>query len=135
MIDLRNIELKTVTKTITSNTAGKNIGGQVPAAMKRWVTFVSIDNVYSAAGASQLGVYFASVPASDAVKSSLIATANRKLLVHLRGTQSLGFRKGPVQVPKVPNIDTPLFSIAAEKWLGVYASKTTGIVTVQYFDE
>lgn len=135
MTDIRNIELKTVNKTITSNTAGKNIGGQVAAGMKRWVTFVSIDNVYSAAGASQLRMYFASVSVSNPTKASLIATGNRKLMLDLRGTQTSGFRKGPVKVPKVQNIDTPLFSIAAEKWLGVYASKTTGIVTVQYFDE
>jgi len=135
MTELRNIELKTVTKTLSQDIAGLNIGGQVPAGMKRWVTFVSIDNVYGAAGASRLGVYFASVNVAAPIQASLIATDKRKLLVFLRGTQSSGFRKGPVKVPKVPNVDTPLFSIAAEKWLGAYASATTGIATVQYFDE
>lgn len=135
MTDIRNIELKTVNRLLGSNASQVNMGGQVPAGMKRWVTFVSIDNVYSAAGAEQLGVYFASVTVSNPVKSSITTTARRKLLLHLRGTQTSGHRTGPVQVPKVPNVDTPLFSIAAEKWLGVFATKATAQVVVQYFDE
>ena len=135
MTELRNIELKTVTKLVKSNVPA-HIGGQVPAGMKRWVTFVSVDNGKTlATGASHLGVYFASVSTANAVIGSLTTTTHRKHLLHLRSTQTTGFRKPPITVPKVPNVDTPLFSIAESKYLGVFATRTTAQVTVQYFDE
>jgi hypothetical protein len=136
MTELRNIELKTVSKVASSQASTLTIGGVVPAGMKRWVTFVSIDTPYIA-GASQLGVYLASVGVSVPVKASLIATANRKMLIYLRSTQANTdpFRRTPLQIPKVPNIETPLFSIAGGKWLGVFATKTTANITLQYFDE
>ena len=136
MTDLRNIELKTVSKVASSQASTLTIGGVVPAGMKRWVTFVSIDTPIIA-GASQLGVYLASVGVSVPIKASLIATANRKMLIYLRSTQANTdpFRRTPLQIPKIPNINTPLFSIAGGKWLGVFATKTTANITLQYFDE
>lgn len=135
MSDIRNIELKIKDKVVTSATSALNVGGQVPANMKRWFTFVSLDTVVAAGGASQIGVYLASVSVSNPTKASLIATGNRKLLLYLRATGVAGLKKAPVQVPKVPNINTPLFSIAGGKWLGVWATKTTGTLKTQYFDE
>jgi hypothetical protein len=38
-------------------------------------------------------------------------------------------------IPKKPSVDNPLFSIAAENWLGVYATNASGLITMQYFDE
>jgi len=131
----RNTELNTVEKVVTSATSQINIGGQVPAGMKRWVTFLSVDSMVIDGGASQLGVYFASVAVSNPTASSLIATANRRSLLFLRATQTSGMRKTPLTIPKNPSVDNPLFSIAAEKWLGAYATKTTALVTMQYFDE
>lgn len=135
MVELRNIELKIKDKVVTSATSALNVGGQVPAGMKRWFTFVSLDTVVAAGGASQVGVYLASVSVSNPTKASLIATGNRKMLLYLRATQTSGFRKAPVQMPREPNVNTPLFSIAGGKWLGVWATKTTGMLKTQYFDE
>ena len=134
MKDIRNMELKTVSKVASSQASTLNIGGIVPAGMKRWVTFVSIDTPYG--GASQMGVYLASVGVSVPTKASLVATANRKMLILLRATTGTApLRKTPLQIPKAANTETPLFSIAGGKWLGVFATKTTALLTVQYFDE
>lgn len=134
-MDLRNIELKLVNKVITSATSRITVGGQVPAAMKRWVTFVVLDTKTIAGGASNLGIYLASVGLSNPSKGSVVATSNRKMLLMLRATQGSGLIKTPLQVPIVPNVNTPLFSIAGGKWLGVFTTKTTGVLTTQYFDE
>lgn len=136
MKDIRNVELKTVTKVLSSQASTINVGGQVPSSMKRWVTFVSVEPKNYAAGASNLGVYLASVGISNPSKASIVATGNRKALLMLRAsTVTSPARKGTLQVPKVPNINTPLFSIASGKWLGAFATKTTALLTMQYFDE
>jgi hypothetical protein len=129
----RNRELKTVEVNI-STTSGI-VGDQVPAGMKRWVTFLALDTRIIAGGASQLGVYLASVSVSDPTKASIIATGNRRALSFLRATQTSGMRKTPLMIPKKPSVDNPLFSIAAENWLGVYATNASGLITMQYFDE
>lgn len=136
MIDIRNVELKTVTKVLSSQASTINVGGKVPTGMKRWVTFVAVEPKNYAAGASNLGVYLASVGISNPSKASIVATGNRKALLMLRAsTITSPARKGTLQVPKVPNINTPLFSIASGKWLGAFATKTTAVLTMQYFDE
>ena len=129
----RNRELKTVEVNI-STTSGI-VGDQVPAGMKRWVTFITLDSRSLAGGASQLGVYLASVTTGNPTMSSIIATDNRKALTYLRATGVIGYRKAPLTIPKKPSVDNPLFSIAAENWLGVYATKASGLMTMQYFDE
>lgn len=134
MKDIRNIELKLVNKVITSGVANVNIGGQVPSGMKRWVTFIQLDTL-ALGGASNVGIYFASVGISNPSIASVVATGNRKMKLMLRATQVTGFRKTPFQVPKTPNVNNPLFSIAGGKWLGAVATTTTGMVTMQYFDE
>ncbi len=135
---IRTKELKTVTKVLSSSTS-YSVGGQVPTGTKRWITFLQIDTGSTAAavagGASQLGVYLASVGVSNPTKASIVATGNRKMLVHLRSTQMTGARRPPLRVPPVPNPDAPLFSIASAKWLGVSATKTTGMLLMQYYDE
>jgi hypothetical protein len=135
---VRTKELKTVMKVLSSSTS-YSVGGQVPTGMKRWVTFLQIDTGSAAdkvaAGASQLGVYLASVGVSNPTKASIVATGNRKMLLHLRATQMTGARRPPLRVPPIPNPDAPLFSIAGGKWLGVSATKTTGMLNMQYYDE
>ena len=135
----RNTELKWVSKQPKQETAGLNIGGQVPDNMKRWVTFLSLDTMF-VTGASSVRLYLASVGVSDPTKASIIATGNRKMLLDLRATGLLGVQNltpdgAPLMIPDKPDTNKPLFSIAAAKWLGVYASYTTANVHVQYFDE
>ena len=133
---IRNIELKTISKFITSETSRTNFGGVVPAGMKRWVTFLMCDTK-TVALASSCKLYFASVGISNPSKASMIATGNRKWLLAIKGTQlSISNKKRPVMIPPAgPDPDAPLFSIAAGKWMSVWASITSANLFMQYFDE
>ncbi len=141
-MSVRNEDIKTVSKVVSSNTAaGIVIGGQVPTGTKRWVTFLAVDTLLIT-GASSVKVHFASVGVSNPTRASLIATGNRKWSIDLRATGLLRTNSHvaphnapPLMVPVKINPDTPLFSIASGKWLGVNASNTTANVFVQYFDE
>ena len=132
MSGLRNIDLKTVTKVVVVAT-GENIGDIVAAGQKRWVTFISVASGKTGAYAallSKTGAYFASC--ATGAKASCILSANRKLVVFLRSSKMSG-RSGPVTLQG--SLNTPLFSIAAGKYLSVAATNTTAYVTVSYFDE
>ena len=135
----RNTETKFLSKVIELETAELTLGGQVPAGMKRWVTFLSLDTML-VTGASSVRLYMASVSVSDPTKTSLIATGNRKMLLDVRATGITALRNltpdgPPLMIPDTPDTEKPLFSIAAENWLGVYASYATANVSMQYFDE
>ena len=132
----RDKDLKSVYKVVTSETSALNIGGRVPLGMKRWVTFLSVDSITSAR-CSTFRAYFASVGVSNPTKASLIATTHRKYNFGTTATQvSRVDHMLPVMAPMGgPSNENPLFSIAAGKWLGVWASVTTVGVFMQYFDE
>lgn len=138
-MSIRNTETQLLSKSVEKQTAELTLGGQVPAGMKRWVTFLSLDTML-VTGASSVRLYMASVAVSNPTKASLIATGNRKMLLDLRCTglvtaQDLTPDGAPLMVPDTPDTENPLFSIAAENWLGVYTSYTTANVGMQYFDE
>ncbi len=135
-MSVRNRDLKTAYKVVTSKTSQITIGGQVPTGTKRWVTFLAVDNLMNSR-MSSFGVHFASVGVSNPTIASIVATGNKKLVVTAEGTQaSRSDKLRPVMhPPEGPNPDAPLFSIASAKWLGVMASLTTVGVFMQYFDE
>lgn len=133
-MSMRNKEIKLDPKVVTSLTAGITLGGQVPAGMKRWVTFVQIDSI-NPDEATNVAVHLASVGVSNPSIASIVATGNRKAYLPLRGGEMSSVNRDGLFVPQVPNPNTPLFSIAGSKWLGVAASVTTGFVTIGYFDE
>lgn len=130
---VRNREVVTTAMVVSSSVASLTVGGLVPAGMKRWVTFIQADPI--AAIPEAMGLYFASVPTAYPTVASVVAAANRKLLLHLRGTQVSAVYKGNKQIPPKANPDTPLFSIAGGNYLGVTATLTTGNIVVQYYDE
>lgn len=131
----RNRELQTVSKVVSSDASTITIGGQVPAGMTRWVTFIALD-AYLAANTEALRMYFASTGAAP-TKTSMIATGNRKYLFDLRASKLLNVTPDgvPFMVPRQPNVDKPLFSIGGESYLGVYASSITSNLFVQFYDE
>lgn len=133
----RSRELKTVSKMISSETAGITLGGRVPTGMKRWVTFITVDPKGVAMTMSDVALYLASVGVSNPSLASIVATGNRKMHVALKATQkSICTKYLPVMVPPSgPDPDNPLFSIAGGKWLGAVASQTTANVFIQYFEE
>jgi hypothetical protein len=130
------MDLKTVSKPITSETSAITIGGQVAAGMKRWVTFLAVDTALVNA-VEQGTVYLASVGVSNPTKASIIATGNRKAIYPMEGTQlSRASKRRPILVPAGgPDPENPVFSIAGGKWLAAWSSVTTANVFIQYFDE
>lgn len=134
--DRRNTELKTVSKLVSSGAAGTNLGGQVPAGMKRWVTFLAVDGK-STAVLSSIKLYLASVATATPTIASVVATTYRKRFIPLHATKtSRSSKKLPVMEPASgPDPDKPIFSIAESKYLGAVVSLTTANVTIQYFDE
>lgn len=130
---VRNRELVTTAMVVKDAAASYTVGGIVPAGMKRWVTFIQVDPINPIPSA--MGFYFASIPTAYPTVASVVATANRKLLMHLRGIKVSAVYKGTKQIPPKANPDTPLFSIAGGSYLGVAATLSTGNLFVQYFDE
>ena len=133
---VRNKELKTVSKVLSSAASGINIGGQVPTGMKRWVTFIALDSILKA-NTESLRVWLASVNTSNPQDASMIATTNMKMVLDIRASKAVNQTPDgvPLQIPAQPNTDKPLFSIGGGKWLGAYASVTSGNLFVQYYDE
>jgi len=131
----RSKDIKTISKVLTSQTSAI-IGTMVPAGMKRWVTFLSVDTLTNAR-VSSFRLYLASVGVSNPTRASIVATGNRKLNFGTTATQmSRVDMWRPVTLPPGgPDTGSPLFSIAGGKWLGVYASLTTVGIFMQYFDE
>ena len=134
-MSVRNKELQSVFKVASSDASALNIGGQVPAGMTRWVTFLQIDSAIVALASSNR-VHFTEVDAS-ATQNSMITTTNRKLMVAYKATSiSDSSHKLPLMIPEDgPDPDAPLFSIAEEKYLGVYCTATTAHIFCQFFDE
>jgi hypothetical protein len=135
-MSIRNTELQSESKMVTKETAELTLGGQVPAGMKRWVSFLTIDTA-TVNRASDVGVYFASVGVSNPTRASIIATSNRKRFIPMEGTKlSRSNKARPLMLPESgPNPENPLFSIAAGNWLGVFATAATANVFMQHFDE
>lgn len=147
--DYRNKELQWVSKVFSSKTSKLNIGGQVPAGMKRWVTFLMVDTagIKGSSWGYQSGkLYFASVAVAQATAPAIYAAANRKLLVDFVGsnTKGSGIAVGrtpggrshpPLRWPDKIDTNKPLFSIAGGAYLAAFGSLATYQVHMQYFDE
>jgi len=131
----QNQELQSASKVVSSDTSAITIGGQVPAGMTRWVTFIAIDALL-VTNTEALRMIFASTGATP-TKASLVLTSNRKYLVDLRASKALSLTPDgvPLMVPRQPNVDKPLFSIGSGAYLGVYASSITSNLFIQYYDE
>lgn len=135
-MSLRNIELQTAQKMVTSDTSQITIGGQVPTGMKRWITFISLAAA-SVTDAITVKAWFASVSISNPSRASVVATSNRKMVLDLRASKMVSTVKGgvPLQIPDKPDMNKPLFSIGEGKFLSVFSTKATANVFIQYFDE
>jgi len=134
---VRNIDIKTVHKIVSSQGSGLNIGGQVPAGMQRYVTFLMVDTVTQALNHGR--VHFASVGVSNPTYASALGTAYCKMVMAIRAT---GASRAVNCAPNGPPIQLgscdpqkPIFTIAASKWLTVGCSAVSAQVFVQYFDE
>jgi len=118
-------DLKTVTKVISTVNTGLGMGA-VPTGMKRWVTFVRADNVYG--GENKL--YLVSTTSETAASSLTLASAGAKDRITLQAKEHFA------DPPRGPtDIASPLFSIAAAKFLTAKTNRGAVNLFMQYFDE
>jgi hypothetical protein len=130
-----NIITKTVRAKGTTGSAVV-VGSSVAAGMTRYVTFLRVNQ---AAGAGTKGskIWFCSTAASSTASTTAAALTAMKLMVLI--PSAAGANK-VVQIPAYPDPETPLFTIAASKWLSVRTSKlqlgsASCAVFVQYYDQ
>lgn len=124
MSKVKNYDLKTVSKIIGTANAGLGIGA-VPTGMKRWVTFVRVDNVYG--GENKL--ILASVTLSAAASTVALASAAAKDRIALQAKEHFA---NPQNGPS--GEEFPLFSIAASKFLQAKTTRGDMNVFIQYYD-
>jgi len=136
---VRSRDLKTVCKNVGVTAASVNLGGQVPAGMKRYVTFLCVSPTQSAVGKSCCNavLYLGSVVTAYPTAASCKLVTHRKRTVLFQGLKmSCTNTERPLMIPNDgPDPDSPLFSIAASKYIGASASVHTVNVFMQYFDE
>lgn len=136
MVRNRNIITQRIRPKNTS-TSALVIGSSVPTGMKRYVTFIHVNqNAGDGNGGSKL--WFCSNTASSTASTPTTCSASEKLSVTL--SSAVGGKKMMQVPPAGPDPDNPLFSIAAGKFftvsqLSAQAGSTTVDVMVQYYDE
>lgn len=136
---VRSRQLQTVCKNVAVAAASVNLGGLVPAGMKRWVTFLMVAPTRATAVRScPSGIlYMASVATQYPTAASVKLITHRKRTIRFTGRlASCTNCERPYCDPKAgPEPDSPLFSIAGGKYLGASSSQQTMNVFMQYFDE
>jgi len=120
---VKNHDIKTVNTMIGSGAATLGIGA-VPTGMKRYVTFLRFDNVY--AGLQR--AYIASLSAASTCVAST-ASAAAKIAINLETDEEESIPPG------VPDVEHPLFSIAAGKYVGAVTNRGDAYLFMQYYDE
>lgn len=121
---VKNYDLKTVAKVISTVNTGLGMGA-VPTGMKRWVTFVRVDNVYG--GENKL--FLVSTTAETAASSVTLASAGAKDRITLQSKEHFA---NPPKGPADP--DQPLFFIAASKYLTAKTNRGSVNLFMQYYD-
>jgi hypothetical protein len=121
---VENHDMKTMNKLIGSTVADLGLGA-VPTGMKRYVTFLRLDNVY---GGKQKA-YIASVASSTYASSPTLASAAAAITANIEADEEKCIPPG------VPDADHPLFSIAAGKYIDALTDRGGAYLFMQYFDE
>lgn len=117
-------DLKTVNKLIGSASVDLGLGA-VPTKMKRYVTFMRLDNVY---GGKQR-VFIASTTATTYASTPTRASAAAKIAINIEADED-----GSIP-PGVPDVDHPLFSVAAGKYIDALTNRGDAYLFMQYYDQ
>lgn len=116
---VENYDLKTYSGRVTAARADLGIGA-VPAGMKRYITYLKLNNINNAATVE--------LDESD-VLDGATGTNTRKDLQRLASGATIMY-------PDTPNAETPILSIAAGKFITMFdGSGADTEVTAQYYDE
>jgi hypothetical protein len=114
-----NKDIKTLTKVITTTPADLGLGA-VAAGMKRYTTFVKVTNEFAGANAIFLCSGITATNAASGVS---------------KDKQFLGNQYDAFAYPDSPRPDSPLFSIAANKFLAAFTTAGNMHLFLQYYDE
>ncbi len=122
---VKNYDLKHVTKVI--GTAPTSLAlGYVGAGMKRYITFLAVENRFG--GDNKL--WLASVATDTYASTPTRASARAKWRMLLAN----GEHREIPNVGPTP-VDRPLFSIAAGAYLNALTDQGDAVVHVQYYEE
>jgi len=121
---VENHDVNTVNKLIGSAPADLGLGA-VPSGMKRYVTFVRIDNVY---GGKQKA-YLASATATTYASTPTLASAASKLTVNIEAD------KEECIPPGVPDTEHPLFHVASGNYIDAITDRGDAYLFMQFYDE
>lgn len=120
----KNYDIKTMSKVITSTVATLGLGA-VPTGMKRYVTFLSMNNTTL----RQNILYICSAAGSQTTTTPTLASAAAKYSRQLEVTETDQLPRGS------PDPEHPLFSIAAGAYANALTSQGTCRVFMQYYDQ
>lgn len=120
---IENHDIKTVNKMIGSGPVDLGLGA-VPSGMKRYVTFLRIDNVY--AGLQR--AYIASATVTTFASTPTLASASAKIAINLEADAEESIPPG------VPDVDHPLFSVASGKYIDALTNRGDAYMFMQYYD-
>jgi len=120
----QNYDRKTLSKVISTAVATLGLGA-VPVGMKRYVTMVRANNT---AGANNT-LYLCSAANSANVSTVTLASAAQKYAIQLEAGESDEFPKS------TPNVENPLFSIAAGAYVNAKTNTGTVRLFLQYYDQ
>jgi hypothetical protein len=121
---VENHDIKTLNKLIGSTVADLGLGA-VPTGMKRYVTFLRLDNEY----AGKQKVYIATATVTTYASTPLRASAASKITVNIEAD-----KEGCIP-PGVPDVDHPLFTVAAGKYIDALTDRGGAYLFMQYYDE
>jgi len=121
---VENHDINTVNKLISSTIADLGLGA-VPTGMKRYVTFMRLDNVH---GGKQK-VYIASATTATYTTTPTLASAASKITANIEADEE------ECIPPGVPDVDHPLFSIAAGKYINALTDRGGAYLFMQYYDQ
>ncbi len=138
----KNFNIQTKDKKIATKGVSVAIGSTVAAGMTRYVTFVQVTQEPASGGAGHGSrVFFCSAAASTSMSTIALASAAQKLSITICSAAASHVGERCIQIPKQPDTENPLFSIAASKMLVVKLGSTVAgtsaavDVFVQYYDQ
>lgn len=120
---VENYDLKTISLMIGTGTPFSTGMGVVPTGMTRFVTFVKAQNQLAASNC----LFLATAAAVGTMSTPTLASASQKDAISLQSMDMVAY-------PDKPNVENPLFSIAAGKYLDAVTDRGDMRLFMQYYD-